>query len=136
MRLPGRLGSVILSRFCDDPKWQFAPVPIDLSAFPVRATVLQATLALDESVVDGRPFETLGRLNVYLYDYGTLNMFWTRHYAAYPPRAGALVRFCSSKYLKSPFGTPELATAVQRILGSSRFQMRFQFDQETDQDGE
>jgi hypothetical protein len=88
------------------------------------------------SLISGQPFETLGCLNVQLYSFDTLSTSGTQHYAAYPPERGALVQLCSPADLRSRIKSVALAVALQRVLGSSRLQLRFQFERETDEDGE
>jgi hypothetical protein len=85
---------------------------------------------LSKAEVSGSPFDTLGCLRVYAYDYGTVDT--TTYFTG--TLEGAIAEYCSEDALRTSIRSPEAVNALQAKLGSSRFQVRLQFENETDND--
>jgi hypothetical protein len=95
----------------------------DISTIPKGATIKSAALDLTTATIYGAPFNTLGMIYVYDCQYQTLSL---RDYVV-DLRPGAL--FSIALPPSQLTVSQALASAVQRRVdaGSSRFQLRFQF---------
>jgi hypothetical protein len=95
----------------------------DISTIPKDATIKSAVLDLTTATMHGTPFNLLGMLFVYDCQYQTLSY---RDYIV-DLRPGAL--FSIALPPSQPITSRTLASAVQKRVdvGSSRFQLRFQF---------
>jgi hypothetical protein len=95
----------------------------DISTIPKGATIKSAVLDLTTATVHGTPFNMFGMLFVYECQYQTLSY---RDYVV-DLRPGAL--FSIALPPSQPTTSKTLASAVQKRVdaGSSRFQLRFQF---------
>ena len=104
---------------------QQAFLSFDLSAIPQGATIQEATLDLSNNVVDGEPFAALGVLRAYKQLYETLD---TGDFVPGFPAGFA-------EWSGSP-GAADVTEQVQRSVnnGASRFQVRLQFQNKTDND--
>jgi hypothetical protein len=105
----------------------------DMSAIPAGAIIQQVKLYFSGYDTLGNPFGGLGCLRMYLQDYGGLN---AGDYFGGSP-LGALARWCAVGELSSVYtGDSNLGSQVQLKVGSSRFQVRFQFNEHaTNSDG-
>jgi hypothetical protein len=84
-------------------------------------------------VVDFSDYDTLGDpfgsplgdgcLRAYPHDYGTLGP--EDYFAGWP--TGAIIRWCSTGELNSLRSDPDVKSALQGKIGTSRFQLRLQF---------
>jgi hypothetical protein len=95
----------------------------DISTIPKDATIKSAVLDLTTATIHGTPFNVLGMLFVYDCQYQTLSF---RDYVV-DLRHGALYSIALPP--SQPITSQTLASAVQKRVdaGSSRFQLRFQF---------
>jgi hypothetical protein len=95
----------------------------DISTIPKDAVIKSATLDLTTATIHGAPFNILGMLFVYDCQYETLSF---RDYVV-DLRLGALYSIALPP--SQPITSQTLASAVQKRVdaGSSRFQLRFQF---------
>ena len=103
----------------------------DISGIPAGAIISSVVVDFsDHASIYGDPFSSLGCLRAYPHDYGTLD--GGDYFTGNP--LGAVIRYCSASEIVAG-SDPEVATALQAKVGSSRFQMRLQFrDSETDND--
>jgi hypothetical protein len=103
----------------------------DISSIPAGATISSVVVDFtDYATIYGNPFGSLGCLRAYPDDYGTLD--GGDYFTGTP--LGAVIRYCSESEIVAE-SDPDVATALQAKVGSSRFQMRLQFkDKETDND--
>ncbi|HEX75245.1 MAG TPA: hypothetical protein G4O12_01540 [Dehalococcoidia bacterium] len=102
----------------------------DISGIPAGATILSVVVDFsDYNTIYGDPFGSLGCLRVYPHDYGSLD--GGDYFAGSP--LGALLRYCSAGEIVAHSDT-YVKDALQAKVGSSRFQVRFQFN-ETATDG-
>lgn len=111
-----------------------ALLSFDISGIPPGSNIYWAELDFNGSKDSGwdRPaslgFGDLGCLRVYALDYGTLDR---GDYEA--PVGNELASYCSASELGAK-KTEALKDAVQSKVGATRFQIRIQFDKETDND--
>ncbi|MBM3143415.1 MAG: hypothetical protein FJ010_00330 [Chloroflexi bacterium] len=108
-------------------------VTFDLISIPLDATVQAVSLVFEGRDLHGTPFEDLGCMGVYRYNYGNLdpNDFYTG------TPGGALWSFCSANEVFvgiARMGGPDATVNVQNSLGG-KIQFRFQFNTDTDKDG-
>ena len=103
----------------------------DLSSISTDSEVTEVIVDLSGASTVGTPFETLGCLRMYADDYGTLS---TATYVTGTP-AGALVTCCTPGDLQNLVNNPGAVSVLQDRLGM-RFQVRFQFEGETDNDSD
>lgn len=103
----------------------------DISGIPAQSEILDVIVDLTEAAVVESPFDTLGCLGLYAYDYGTVDT--TTYFTG--TLEGAIAEYCSEDALRTQVSSSEAAKALQAKLGSSRFQVRFQFENGTDNDG-
>jgi len=103
----------------------------DISGIPAGAIISSVVVDFsDHDTIYGDPFSSLGCLRAYPHDYGTLD--GGDYFTGNP--LGAVIRYCSASEIVAG-SDPDVATALQAKVGSSRFQMRLQFkDSETDND--
>ncbi|MBN2462870.1 MAG: PKD domain-containing protein [Dehalococcoidia bacterium] len=99
-------------------------VSFDISMIPEGATVTSATLDLTAAAIYGEPFSKLGMLLVYDCQYQTL----TASDFVVGPVLGAIYTIAVTP--SQPITSYVLANAIQKRVdaGSSRFQLRFQFE--------
>jgi len=97
----------------------------DISSIPSGATITDVTVNFSNYyVVNGDPFNDLGCLRVYVQDYGTLD---SGDYFGGQP-LGAILRYCNAGQIIAE-SDPDALTALQAKVGSSRFQLRLQFNE-------
>jgi len=99
----------------------------DISMIPKDASIKSASLDLTTGDIFGSPFTKLGRLSVYNCQYGNLGK---NDFVLGPP-LGAL---CTTSILPTkPFSSNLLISAIQKQVdtGSTRFQVRLQFEKYT-----
>jgi len=99
-------------------------VSFDISMIPAGATVTSATLDLTAAAIYGEPFSKLGMLLVYDCQYQTLKA----SDFVVGPVLGAIYTIAVTP--SQPITSHVLASAIQKRVdaGSSRFQLRFQFE--------
>ncbi|HEY9247006.1 MAG TPA: hypothetical protein VIO11_09190, partial [Candidatus Methanoperedens sp.] len=95
---------------------------------PTNATISEATLDLSAYRRSGDPFSYLGCLGVYEQTFGAPD---AKDFFLGTP-TDAIVKSCSDADLSSPLKSKNLASALKNKLGQSRFQIRLQFDKDTD----
>jgi hypothetical protein len=106
----------------------------DMTAIPAGAIVQKVKLSFSGYDTLGNPFGGLGCLDMYPQDYGALN---AGDYFAGGP-LNLVARWCAAGLLASVYTGTEsgLVSQVQLKVGSSRFQVRFQFNEHaTNSDG-
>lgn len=99
--------------------WSF-----NISGIPAGSVVTNVTFNLTGYDTLGSPFGTLGCLYLYKQDYGSLD---AGDFVVGLP-GGAMIRICGTGGLGSAVADNDFVTAVQSKIGSSRFQMRAQFE--------
>lgn len=105
----------------------------DISGIPAGSTITGVTFDLSHYDTLGNPFADLGCLYVYKQDYGSLD---AGDFTPGSP-SGGLIRLCGAASLGSSVADDDFITAVQSKVGSSRFQVRWQFtDTSVSSDGE
>jgi len=102
----------------------------DISGISAQSEIVDVIVDLTESGVDGSPFDALGCMGVYAYDYGTLDS--TTYFTG--TLEGAIAEYCSESELRVQVNSTGAVQILQEKLGDSRFQFRFQFEGETDND--
>jgi hypothetical protein len=102
----------------------------NITSIPSNASIVTAIFDMRNSTSAGNPF-TLGALNVFKQDYGTLD--GTDYVAGLP--GGNLADWGSpAELLNITENCPNLVAAIQSKLGAARFQVRFQFPTGTNGD--
>lgn len=97
----------------------------NISSVPDGSVIKSVAMDLRRSDMLGDPFHNLGCLKAYPTFYSTLNPEY--YYTGLP--LGDVMRICSSDDLGNMKKTyPGLIKALQDSVGSSRFQLRLQFD--------
>ena len=101
----------------------------DITEIPTNATIVETKLDYSIYYLAADPFSTLGCLNIYQQDFGSLD---PKDFFHGTP-TNSLAKFCSEVDLKtSQLKSDELAKALQSKVGQKRFQVRLQFDKNTD----
>ena len=101
----------------------------DVTEIPTNATIVEAKPDFSEYNRNADPFSTLGCLNVYQQDFGSVD---PKDFFLGTP-TNSLAKWCSEVDLKtSQLKSDELAKALQSKVGQKRFQVRLQFDKSTD----
>jgi len=101
----------------------------DITEIPTNATIVEAKPDFSEHNRNGDPFSTLGCLNVYQQDFGSVD---PKDFFLGTP-TNSLAKWCSEVDLKtSQLKSDELAKALQSKVGQKRFQVRLQFEKSTD----
>ena len=104
----------------------------DISGIPAGSTITAVTVDFTDYDTLGDPFGDLGCLRGYVDNYGNLDS--SDYFGGSP--LGAIVRWCNASQLSTAGPDPDVVSALQSRVGSSRFQMRMQFNQtDTDSDG-
>jgi len=104
-----------------------ALLSFDISDIPASATIDEVKIDFSNYQILGDPFNSLGCLRSYPYNYGTLD---SDDY--YPDNEwGAIIRWCTANELSSVQANDYVKDALQQALGSDRFQMRLQFNEKT-----
>jgi hypothetical protein len=103
----------------------------DISGIPAGGIISSVVVDFsDHDTIYGDPFSSLGCLRAYPHDYGTLD--GGDYFTGSP--LGAVIRYCLASEIVAG-SDPNVAIALQAKVGSSRFQMRLQFnDSETNND--
>ncbi|MBC8506333.1 MAG: hypothetical protein H8D34_15835, partial [Chloroflexi bacterium] len=107
-------------------------ITFDLYNIPLDATVTSVSLLFEGRNLYGTPFNDLGCMGIYRYNYGNLDP--SDFYTDIP--GGALWSFCSSGEVyagAARVGGPDAVSAIQNSLGG-KIQFRFQFTNDTDDD--
>lgn len=99
-------------------------ISFNISGIPTNATITEVKLDMRNATVSGNPFATLGVLNLYKHDYGTLE---AADFVPTSPVGGNIADWGSAAALNTLEASPELKTLLQSKLGTSRLQLRFQF---------
>lgn len=101
----------------------------DITEIPANATIVETKLDFSAYHRTADPFSTLGCLNVYQQDFGSLD---PKDFFLGTP-TNSLAKWCSEVDLKtSQLKSDELAKVLQSKVGQKRFQVRLQFDKSTD----
>ena len=95
----------------------------DITGIPANATIVEIKFNFKDFTVVGNPFG-LGVLNAYVTDYG-LTLTPSDFVSGYPP--GNIADWGSTTALTVVEASPELKTALQGKLGTTRLQLRLQF---------
>jgi hypothetical protein len=105
----------------------------DISGIPSGSVITSVTFSFSGADTLGNPFSDLGCLYMYQHDYGALD---AGDFVAGSP-SGALVRICNAGGMGSAVSDEDFVEGLQTKVGSSRFQVRFQFsDTAVTADGE
>ncbi len=96
----------------------------NISGIPVGATITEVKLDMRNFTIQGDPFAGLGALNLYKQDFATLDV---SDFVSLFPSGGNLADWGSTTALNTLEASPEIKTALQKQLGTARFQLRFQF---------
>jgi hypothetical protein len=102
----------------------------DISGIPSGATVNEVKLNFSDNDTLGDPFTSLGYLRIYNQDFGTLDAGDYFSGSA----LGALVRWGSMAEVNTIAAENDVRSSVQSKVGSSRYQIRLQFN-DTSTDG-
>lgn len=100
----------------------------DMTGIPANATIADATLYFSDYSRSGDPFSYLGCMGVYEQDFGVPD---AKDFFLGTP-TDVIAKWCSDIELSSPLKSKNMASAFQKKLGKNRFQMRLQFDKNTD----
>jgi hypothetical protein len=103
----------------------------NISSIPSKATITEVKFDMRNSTMAGTPF-ALGVLNLYTQDFGTLDGM---DYVSTLPGGGNLADWGSAAVLNNVEVSPEIKNALQSKLGGSRFQLRLQFQVQTNSNG-
>lgn len=104
----------------------------DMSAIPLGATITGVEVDFGDYDTLGNPFGSLGALRAYAQQYGTLSSGDYVHGSV----TTAIGRWSSESQITGGGSTTFLGNAIAARIGTSRFQMRLQFNEvETDNDG-
>lgn len=99
-----------------------------MADLPANVTINEVTLDFSNYDRDGDPFSYLGCMGVYDQEFGAPDA--TDFFLGTP--TDAIAKWCSDPELSSPLKSKNLASVLQNKLGKSRFQIRLQFDKNTD----
>jgi hypothetical protein len=99
-------------------------ISFNISGIPTNATITEVKLDMRNATVSGNPFATLGVLNLYKQDYGTLE---ATDFVPTSPTGGNIADWGAAAALNTLEASPELKALLQSKLGTSRLQLRFQF---------
>lgn len=115
----------------DNQPWQ-GFVAFNLADIPANATILSVSLLYEASSTIGTPFEDLGCMGVYRYNFGNLDA--SDFYTDTP--GGALWSFCSEYEIRAGAAREGSQAAIYEIQNSigGIIQFRFQFNTDTDND--
>jgi hypothetical protein len=103
----------------------------NISSIPSKATITEVKFDMRNNTMAGTPF-ALGVLNLYTQDFGTLDGM---DYVSTLPGGGNLADWGSAAVLNNVEVSPEIKNALQSKLGGSRFQLRLQFQVQTNSNG-
>ena len=95
-----------------------------ITDIPAKATITEVKIDFKDYTITGHPFESLGVLNGYITTYGS-TLEPADFVAGF--QSGNTVDWGSVSPLNTLEVSPELKSALQAKIGSSRFQMRLQF---------
>jgi hypothetical protein len=95
----------------------------NVSGLPSDATIVEVEANFTSFSQQGTPFDDLGCLDLFDHPYGTLD--GSDYFSGTP--SNRLIRWCTSGSLTQIKIDDDMVTAVQANLGSSRFQIRLQF---------
>jgi len=99
----------------------------NISSIPSNATITEVKLDMRNNTMAGNPF-ALGVLNLYQKDFGTLD---ATDYVFILPSGGNLADWGMAAVLNNLEVSTELKNALQTKLGTSRYQLRLQFQAQT-----
>ncbi len=106
-------------------------VSFDISAIPSDAIITEVTIKISNFNDTGDPFGDLGPMFIYKDDYGSLD---STDYVSSTPGTGRLIAWNSTSQLGTTIPDNDMVNAVQSKVGSSRFRVRFQFANDTNND--
>jgi Ig-like domain from next to BRCA1 gene len=96
----------------------------DISGIPAKSSISEVKINFKDYTISGNPFGSLGVLNGYMTNYGS-TLEPTDFVAGLP--SGNTVDWGSVSPLNTLEVSPELKTALQSKIGTSRFRLRIQF---------
>jgi hypothetical protein len=104
----------------------------NISAIPADAVITKVVIDLSDFTETGTAFSAVGSLYIFKDDYGGLDAL---DYVSGLPGSGRLISWSSTGSLGSAVSDSDMVNALQTKVGSSRFKLRLQFKEETDNDG-
>ncbi len=104
----------------------------DISGIPAGSTITDVRFNFTGYDTLGNPFADLGCLSLYKQDYGSLDA--GDFFSGSP--SGAMIRLCSTGDLGSAVADHDFVTTLQSKVGTSRYQIRAQFDTALSSDAE
>ncbi|NIS81302.1 MAG: hypothetical protein GTO14_14115, partial [Anaerolineales bacterium] len=107
-------------------------VSFNISGIPADATITEVSMDVSDYTLVGDPFGNLGCMFVYKHNYGALD---GGDFVPTTPSSGRLNAWCSEGSLASPVIDNDILNALQSMVGSSRFKVRYQFNNDTNSDG-
>lgn len=106
-------------------------VSFNISGIPSDAVITKVATDISNYNTTGDPFGDLGCMYIYKDNYGGLN---PGDYEPTAPSSGRLIAWCSTGALDTPEIDNDVRNALQSMVGSSRFKVRFQFAMDTNGD--
>jgi len=104
----------------------------NISGIPADAVITKVVIDLSDFSESGTAFSALGSLYIFKDDYGGLDAL---DFVSGLPGSGRLISWSSTGSLGSAVSDSDMVSALQTKVGSSRFKLRLQFKEETDNDG-
>jgi hypothetical protein len=106
-------------------------ISFDISAIPSDAVITKVTTKISNFNSSGDPFDDLGALFIFKDDFGSLD---ASDYVGSVPSSGRLISWSSESSLGTEKADNDMVNALQTKVGSSRFKVRFQFVNDTNND--
>jgi len=126
LRSDGAMTTVVNAGDTETDEGVQAFLSFDISSIPPGSTITDVIVDFSDYTVYGDPFDGSlgdGYLRGYLHDYGILD---GEDYFPDSP-SGTIIRYHSPEEMDVPASDMNVAEALQNKLGSSRFQLRLQF---------
>lgn len=106
-------------------------ISFNISGIPADATITKVVMDVSDHLLSGDPFGDLGCMFVYKHNYGALD---AGDYVPSTPSSGRLNAWCTEGSLDNPVIDNDILNALQSMVGSNRFKVRFQFNKDTNND--
>jgi hypothetical protein len=106
-------------------------ISFDISAIPSDAVITNVTTKISSYNESGDPFGDLGALFIFKDDFGSLD---ASDYVGSVPSSGRLISWSSTSSMETERADNDMVNALQSKVGSSRFKVRFQFANDTNND--